>query len=140
MNASVSICGEIYNQTEGDCPVAFGFEINLSVGEGTFFTPTVSRMIFLYLHFRLCTLDSCTKIFCLILENFLMVFGPCHRNHCVNVPIDNDNQVEGTRTFTYRLERTEDLDSRIQISSSTGRLTIIDDPSDSKWMYLNVFT
>ena len=69
-----------------------------------------------------------------------MAFGPCHRNHCVNVPIDNDNQVETTRNFTYRLERTEDLDRRIQISSSTGRLTIFDDPSDGKLMYLNVFT
>ena len=69
-----------------------------------------------------------------------MAFGPCHRNHCVNVPIDNDNQVATTRNFTYRLERTEDLDRRIQISSSTGRLTIIDDPNDGKWMYLNVFT
>ena len=63
-----------------------------------------------------------------------MVFGPCHRNYCVNVPIVNDNRVEATRIFTYGLERTEDLDRKIQISSSTGRLTIIDDPNDGKWI------
>ena len=61
-----------------------------------------------------------------------MVFGPCNRQHCVNVPITNNNGVEGTRTFTYRLERIEELDSRISVSSSTGRLTIIDDPNQGK--------
>ena len=61
-----------------------------------------------------------------------MVFGPCDRSHCVNVPIPNDNRVEATRTFTYRLERLDELDRRISVSSSTGRLTIIDDPNDSE--------
>ena len=61
-----------------------------------------------------------------------MVFGPCDRKDCVNVPIPNDNRVEATRTFTYRLERLEELDRRISVSSSTGRLTIIDDPNDGE--------
>ena len=61
-----------------------------------------------------------------------MVFGPCHRSYCVNVPIPNDNRVEATRTFTYRLERLDELDRRIVVSSSTGRLTIIDSPNDSE--------
>ena len=61
-----------------------------------------------------------------------MVFGPCDRSRCVNVPIPNDNRVEATRTFTYRLERPEELDRRISVSSSAGRLTIIDDPNDGE--------
>ena len=61
-----------------------------------------------------------------------MVFGPCDRMHCVNVPISNDNRVEATRTFTYRLKRLRELDRRISFSSSTGRLTIIDDPNDGE--------
>ena len=61
-----------------------------------------------------------------------MVFGPCDRKDCVNVPISNDNRVEATRTFTYRLERLRELDRRIYLSSSIGRLTIIDDPNDGE--------
>lgn len=48
----------------------------------------------------------------------------------MNVPIENNHQVEMTRTLAIQLEKTDSLDSRILIVNSSGNLTIYDDPSD----------
>ena len=61
-----------------------------------------------------------------------MTFAPCARQACVHVPIENDAQLEQTKTVSYRLERPAGLDNRITVSSSSGRLTICDDPTDGK--------
>ena len=59
-----------------------------------------------------------------------MTFAPCAHRTCVHVPIENDAQLEQTKEFLYRLERPAGLDNRIEVSSSSGRLTILDDPRD----------
>ncbi|CAI8038161.1 FRAS1-related extracellular matrix protein 2 [Geodia barretti] len=63
-------------------------------------------------------------------EDFPMAFGPCSHRACVSVPIDDDEQLELTKTYTYRLERTDELDRRIDINTTSGTLTVIDDPTD----------
>ena len=61
-----------------------------------------------------------------------MAFRRCSFNSCVSVPIDDDEQLELTKRYTYRLERTDDLDSdrRIIVNTASGTLTVIDDPTD----------
>ena len=59
-----------------------------------------------------------------------MAFRPCSFNACVSVPIDDDEQLELTKTYTYRLERIEELDRRIIINNASETLTVIDDPTD----------
>ena len=59
-----------------------------------------------------------------------MIFGPCSRRACVSIPIDDDEQLELTKTYTYRLEGAYDLDRRIIIHTAYGTLTVIDDPTD----------
>ena len=63
-----------------------------------------------------------------------MAFGPCSHRACVSVPIDDDEQLELTKTYTYRLERTDELDRRIDINTTSGTLTVIDDPTDGKYV------
>ena len=65
-----------------------------------------------------------------ITDDFPMAFGPCSRRACVPVPIDNDDQLQLTKTYTYRLERTDDLDRRIIVNTASGTLTVIDNPTD----------
>ncbi|CAI8038163.1 hypothetical protein GBAR_LOCUS21282, partial [Geodia barretti] len=67
-------------------------------------------------------------------EDFPMAFGPCSHRACVSVPIDDDEQLELTKTYTYRLERTDELDRRIDINTTSGTLTVIDDPTDGKYV------
>ena len=59
-----------------------------------------------------------------------MAFKRCSFNACVSVPIDDDEQLELTKTYTYRLERIEELDRRIIINNASETLTVIDDPTD----------
>ena len=59
-----------------------------------------------------------------------MAFRPCSFNACVSVPIDDDEQVELTKTYSYQLERTDDLDRRIVVNNTSRTLTVIDDPTD----------
>ena len=59
-----------------------------------------------------------------------MAFRPCAFSSCVSVPIDDDQQLELTKRYTYRLERTDDLDRRIIVNTASGTLTVIDDPTD----------
>jgi hypothetical protein len=65
-------------------------------------------------------------------DKYPMVFWPCQRQQCFDVPIKNDYQVEMTETLPIRLEQSESLGSRILIIiNSSGSLTIYDDPSDN---------
>ena len=48
----------------------------------------------------------------------------------MSVAIDDDEQLELTKRYTYRLERTDDLDRRIIVNTASGTLTVIDDPTD----------
>ena len=63
-----------------------------------------------------------------------MAFRPCSFNACVSVPIDDDEQLELTKRYTYRLERTDELDRRIDINTTSGTLTVIDDPTDGEYV------
>ena len=66
------------------------------------------------------------------LDDYPITFSKCNPERCVNVPINNDNQVEGTRTYQIRLERPADLDRRIQLTRTSGTLTVYDDPNDGQ--------
>ncbi|CAI8026680.1 FRAS1-related extracellular matrix protein 2 [Geodia barretti] len=70
-------------------------------------------------------------------EDFPMIFGPCSRRACVSIPIDDDEQLELTKTYTYRLEGAYDLDRRIIIHTAIGTLTVIDDPTDEAVLKLD---
>ena len=50
------------------------------------------------------------------------------------VLIDDDDQLEQTKSYSYQLERTDDLDRRIIIHTANGTLTVIDDPTDGKYV------
>ena len=71
-----------------------------------------------------------------ITEDFPMTFRRCSFNACVSVPIDDDQQLELTKRYTYRLERPEpdNLDRRIIVNTASGTLTVIDDPTDGKYI------
>ncbi|CAI8013443.1 FRAS1-related extracellular matrix protein 2 [Geodia barretti] len=70
-------------------------------------------------------------------EDFPMAFRRCSFNACVSVPIDDDEQLELTKRYTYRLERTDDLDRRIIVNTASGTLTVIDDPTDEAVLKLD---
>ena len=54
-------------------------------------------------------------------------FKRCDNRSCTNIPIQSDEIMEETETFTITLDRTFGLDPRIQLDPSEGVVTIIDD-------------
>ena len=54
-------------------------------------------------------------------------FGRCGNRSCINIPIQSDEIMEETETFTISLDRTIGLDSRIQLDPSEGVVAIFDD-------------
>ena len=61
----------------------------------------------------------------------VITFGPCERRRVVSIPIVDDDILELTKTFRFRLERTEILDRRIIISSRPLRVTLTDTADDT---------
>ena len=54
-------------------------------------------------------------------------FERCGNRSCTNIPIQSDEIMEESETFTITLERTLGLDARIQLSPFEGVVTIFDD-------------
>ena len=115
VDETVRICAEVYNPAPdwSCCPVVFDFKINLSVDGGKLSVITFQLMIRLP-----------------ITEDFPMEFRPCSHRACMPVPIEDCDQIERTTTHRYRLERTDDLDRRIIVVTTSGTLTVVDNPTD----------
>ena len=62
-----------------------------------------------------------------------LVFPTCISESCTRIPITDDMMVEQRESFFVSLQRTEGLDTRIQIDSNfeEKEVTILDD--DSKY-------
>ena len=62
-----------------------------------------------------------------------LVFSTCISESCISIPITDDMMVEQRESFFVSLQRTEGLDTRIQIDSNfeEKEVTIVDD--DSKY-------
>ena len=109
VNETVRICAEVYSPTQdrSSCPVVFDFEINLSVDGGKLSVITYQLMICLA-----------------ITEDFPMAFGPCSHRACVPVPIDDDEQLERTKSYSYQLMiLTEGSSSTLQMEHSQSLMT-----------------
>ena len=61
----------------------------------------------------------------------VVTFDPCDTRRVVRIPIVDDNILELTKTFHFRLERTEILDRRIRLSSRSIRVTLTDSADDT---------
>ena len=59
--------------------------------------------------------------------NVTLMFDACEIRRCVNVTIMNDFQIEPDENFFYTLEKTPDLDTRIDLSPVDGEIEIFDD-------------
>lgn len=57
----------------------------------------------------------------------IMCFDSCEKRHCLTVPIDNDEIIEETESFSATLERTPHLDHRMILSPTDADIIIIDD-------------
>ena len=68
--------------------------------------------------------------------DFDMSFGDCEREACAIVPIIDDSSVEDTKTHIIRLRRPDDLDQRIQLTTSSAMLTIYDDSTDGEKLFI----
>ena len=53
-------------------------------------------------------------------------FERCGNRSCTNIPIQSDEIMKETETFTITLERTLGLDPRIRLSQVDGEVTILD--------------
>ena len=63
----------------------------------------------------------------LIASSVLLSFSRCDTQSCAALPIIDDNIIEGKESFHYMLERTTDLDERIELDSTVGELVILND-------------
>ena len=56
-----------------------------------------------------------------------LMLSECERRRCVNIPITQDLVDEPDEFFTFHLNRTPDLSSRITLDPMDGRIEIVDD-------------
>ena len=61
----------------------------------------------------------------------VVTFDPCDTRSVVRIPIVDDNILELTKTFRFRLERTEILDRRIIVNSRSLGVTLTDTADDT---------
>ena len=60
-------------------------------------------------------------------SSVILSFACCDTQSCAALPIINDDIIEGNKSFHYMLERTPDLDERIKLDSTVGKLVILND-------------
>ena len=61
------------------------------------------------------------------MPNTPLLFQPNQRRVCVNIPIEDDDMVEQTESFTIILRGTQDLHESIRLTQTNGYVVIIDD-------------
>ena len=71
-----------------------------------------------------------------------LVFSTCISESCIRIPITDDMMVEQRESFFVSLQRTEGLDTRIQIDPDFDEkeVTIVDDDSKYYCWYVQVNT
>lgn len=57
----------------------------------------------------------------------ILMFDECDTRHCVNISIVDDLVLETTETVYVTLNRTADLDVRIQLEPVDAEIQIVDD-------------
>ena len=67
----------------------------------------------------------------MLTDDLLMTFNGCDRRSCVDVPFDDDDEVENTKRVSISLRETVGLNNRISIGKSSGVIEVADD-GDSK--------
>ena len=60
------------------------------------------------------------------------MFAACKAIACAEVEVEDDSIAETDESFSVMLERSDSLDSRIELSASIANLTIEGD-DDGKW-------
>ena len=61
------------------------------------------------------------------MPNTPLLFQPNQRRVCVTIPIEDDDMVEQTESFTVILRGTQDLHEAIRLTQTNGFVVIIDD-------------
>ena len=73
--------------------------------------------------------------------NATLSFAACDKQRCIDILIEDDEEVENVESFSVILERASGLDSRISLSPDHGRLDILDnDGMDQGFLTENVDT
>ena len=149
---SVRVCAAIL--TPRGCTVAFPFAVILNTFENTagilcrcgqfaiLFNLALYNFCILML---LCTgkhnisplTDSPTDF--MPMPNTPLLFQPNQRRVCVNIPIEDDDMVEQTESFTIILRGTQDLHEAIRLTQTNGFVVIIDDDGRLKTLIYNVY-
>ena len=60
----------------------------------------------------------------------ILMFDECERRRCVNVTITQDLVDEPDEFFTFHLNRTTGLSTRIELDPVDGRIEIVDDDGE----------
>ena len=136
---SVRVCAAILNP--GGCAVAFPFTVILNTFENTAGILCRSGHSAI-----LCNFASVSSCFCVYtgkhnnispltdsptdfvaMPNTPLLFQPNERRVCVTIPIEDDDMVEQTESFTVILRGTQDLHEAIRLTQTNGFVVIIDD-------------